>query len=118
VNAIRAAYAIAAMRGKIFGPLAVVTALIGFWVASTTGIPLNSGWLVASYVVFVVLMLIGFGFHARKEVSIYNLAMASPENAPSAELNAAIHDPLEVPMGIASTLLWIALFYLMIAKPF
>jgi len=118
VGAIRTAYSVAATRGKIFGPLAVVVALIGFWVASVNGIPLNSGWLIASYAVFVVLMLIGFGFHARKEVTIYNLAMASPLDAPSPELKAAIHDPLETPMGIASSLLWIALFYLMIAKPF
>ena len=118
VGAIRAAYGIAATRGKIFGPLAVVVALIGFWVAAQYGIPLTSGWLIASYVDFVLLMLLGFGYHARKEVQIYNLAMASPLDAPSPELKTAIHDPLETPIGIASMILWIALFYFMIANPF
>lgn len=118
VGAIRSAYAVAATRGKIFGPLAMVVALVGFGVAAMRGIPLNSGWLIASYVDFVLLMGLGFGYHARTEVKIYNLAMASSLDAPSPELKSAIHDPLEMPMGIVSMVLWIALFYLMIAKPF
>ena len=118
VAAIRAAYTIAANRGKIFGPMVIVAALFGFWVAAQAGIPLTSGWLIASYVVVVILMALGFGFHARLDMQTLAAAQASPLDKPSPELLAAIHNPMHNALNIASGLLWVVLFYLMIAKPF
>jgi len=118
VAAIRSAFPIAAARARVFGPMTLLVAIAGFWAAHVAGIPLTAGWMIASYVVFAVTFLIGAGYHARWENKVLNLAMASPLDAPSAELKAAIHDPLGPVFGYASLALWAALFYLMIAKPF
>jgi uncharacterized membrane protein len=115
---IRSCFSLAVTRGKIFGPLTMVAALFGIWVAFQMGIPLNTGWLIASYIVFVLLFIIGVGFHARWEVKVLALAQASPLDAPTPELMTAIHDPLEAALHWVSVALWIALFYFMIAKPF
>lgn len=118
VGAIRQAFPIATTRGKIFGPMTIVVALLGFWVASVRSIPLNSGWLIASYVTYVIMLVIGLGFHSRWEAKVNALAQASPLDAPSPELIAAINDPVEKALKWVSVAGWIALFYFMIVKPF
>lgn len=118
VSTIRSVYTVAAFRGKAFGPLGVITGLLGFWVASVMGIPLSSGWLIATYVAWGLLIVIGFGYHARMDSKILALAQASSGEQPSPELHAAIHNPLETVMGMVSMFLWLFIFYLMFAKPF
>ncbi len=118
VALIKRMYALGSFHGRIGGPLALLTAVVGFVVAWQLGIPLNSGWLIAAYVVFVLVMALGIGYHARREMRIASLAQASPENAPSPELAAAIDDRLAIPMSWLSGLLWAVLIWLMVAKPF
>ncbi len=96
----------------------LLTAIVGFIVAWRLGIPLNAGWLIAAYVVFVVVVSCGMGYHARREMRIAALAEVSPDDAPSPELAAAIDDPVAVPVFWASGILWILLIWLMVARPF
>lgn len=118
VGAIRTAFSIANARGKVFGPLSLLVAILGFWTAYQMGVPLTSGWLIASYIVFVLLFGIGIGIHSRWEAKVFALAQASPLDAPSPALKAAVAAPFENAMHWVSIALWVALFYLMIAKPF
>lgn len=115
---IRRVFALGAFHGKIGGPLAVLTGLLGFAVAAVTGMPLGAGWLIATYVAFGAMLVIGIGYHMRWEICVLKLALASPDDAPSPELTAAIDDPLSMPMLWVSALLWITIVYLMVAKPF
>jgi len=115
---IRRLFSFAAFHGRIGGIVSLLTAIVGFIVAWRLGIPLNAGWLIAAYVVFVVVVILGIGYHARREMLIATLAAASPEDAPSPELVAAIDDPLAVPVFWASGVLWILLIWLMVARPF
>lgn len=115
---IRKAFALGIFHGQIGGPLAMAVALLGVVVAWRGGIPLSSGWLIAAYVTFAVVMGIGIGYHARRETRIAALARSSPDAAPSAELAAEIDDPLARPLFWASALLWTFLIYDMVAKPF
>lgn len=118
VGFIRRTFALGAFHGRIGGPLALLAGILGFGVAGMNHVPLGAGWLVASYVVYALLMVVGIGYHMRWELHVAALAKASPENAPSPELAAAIADPLGTPMMWLSAILWIALIYLMVAKPF
>jgi uncharacterized membrane protein len=118
VGFIRRMYALGGFHGRIGGPLALLTAIVGFVAAWQLGIPLNSGWLIAAYVAFVLVMALGIGYHTRRELRIASLAQASPENAPSPELAAAIDDRLATPMNWISGLLWAVIIWLMVAKPF
>lgn len=115
---IRRMYALGSFHGRLGGPLAILTAIVGFVVAWRYGIPLNSGWLLTAYVTFVIVVAIGVGYHTRRELLIVRLAQASPVDAPSPELTAAIDDRSATPMFWVSGLLWAFLIWLMVAKPF
>jgi uncharacterized membrane protein len=116
---IRRLFRLASFHGRVGGMIALLTAIVGFIVAWRVGIPLNAGWMIAAYVVFVVVVVVlGMGYHARREMRIAALAEVSPDDAPSPELAAAIDDPLAVPIFWASGILWILLIWLMVARPF
>lgn len=115
---IRKAYGLMSFHGRIGGPLALLILPVGIWLALAYGIPLTSGWLVVSYVVYGALIATGIGYHMRREMKIGSLAGASPDGAPSAGLLAAIKDPLATPMMIFSPILWIVLIWLMVVRPF
>jgi uncharacterized membrane protein len=118
VPLIRRMYALGRFHGAIGGPLSLVTAIVGLIVAWQLAIPLNSGWLITTYAVFVLVVGLGIGHHMRREQRIAALAQASPDNAPSPELAAAIDDRIATPMNWLSGLLWVAIIWLMVAKPF
>lgn len=118
VPLIRKTFGLMSFHGKIGGPLAFLLLPIGIWLAVLYGIPLTSGWLIATYVLYVVVIAIGIGYHTRRERTIGMLAAQSPDGAPSAELSAVLDDPLALPMNITSAILWAALIWLMTARPF
>jgi uncharacterized membrane protein len=105
-------------HGQIGGPLALLTAIVGFIAAWQLGIPLNSGWLIAAYILFIIVMVLGIGYHSRREMRIAGLAQTSPVDAPSPELAAAIDDRMATPMNWLSLLLWITIIWVMVTKPF
>lgn len=116
---IRKAYGLMSFHGRIGGPLALLLFPIGLWLAVLYGIPLASGWLVATYVLYAVLMALGIGYHSRREIRIGKLAAAvGPDGTPPQELSAILDDPLARPMMIVSSTLWIVLIWLMVARPF
>jgi uncharacterized membrane protein len=114
---IRRLFRLASFHGRVGGTIALLTAIVGFIVAWRVGTPLNAGWLIAAYVVFVAVLALGIGYHGRREMRIAALAAISPDDAPSPELAAAIDDPLAVPIFWASGILWILLIWLMVARP-
>lgn len=118
VPLIRKTFGIMSFHGKVGGPLAFLLLPIGIWLAVLYGIPLTSGWLIATYVLYAVVIAIGIGYHTRRERTIGMLAAKSPDDAPSAELSAVLDDPLALPMNIVSAILWALLIWLMTARPF
>lgn len=118
VPLIRKTFGLMSFHGKIGGPLAILLLPIGIWLAVLYGIPLTSGWLIASYVLYALVVGIGVGYHSRRERTIGLLSAKSPEGAPTAELSTALDDPLALPMNVASAVLWTLLIWLMAARPF
>jgi uncharacterized membrane protein len=117
VALIRRMYALGSFHGRLGGPLAFVTAIVGFIVAWQMGIPLNASWLIVAYAAFVLVVALGIGYHSRRELRIAALAQASPDAA-SPELGTAIDDRLATPLSWVSALLWAVIIWLMVAKPF
>ena len=118
VPLIKRMYRLGQFHGKIGGPVALLTAAVGFIVAWRNGVPLGARWLVVAYIAFVLVIVLGIGYHSRREIRIGALAEASPESPPSAELVAATDDPLATPMLWVSGILWVFIIWLMVAKPF
>lgn len=115
---IRKAYALMSFHGRIGGPLAVLILPIGIWLAVAYGIALTSRWLIASYVVYAFILVIGIGYHMRREIRIGALSAVSPDGAPSPELEKAIDDPRAGIMLTVSAILWVCAIWLMVARPF
>jgi hypothetical protein len=115
---IRRSYRMGKIHGQVGGPLAFLTAIFGLITAWRYGFSLTSGWLIAAYIAFALVIALGIGYHTRRVNRIDALAQASPDAAPSPELVAAIDDPLSTPANWTSALLWIFLIWLMVAKPF
>jgi uncharacterized membrane protein len=118
VTLIRRMFQIGRFHGQIGGPISLLTGIVGLVVAWRLGIPLNAGWLLATYVAFVLVNALGVGYHARREIRISALAQTSPADTLSPSLAAAIDDPLCWPIMWVSGLLWIFIIWLMVAKPF
>jgi hypothetical protein len=115
---IRKLFQISAFHGRLGGPIALLTGILGLVAAWLNGIPLNSGWLIAAYITFVALFAIGSGFHGRYEIRVGMLAAACPDDKCSPELLTAIHNPLCRPMFLVSLSLWVFMIFLMVTKPF
>jgi predicted integral membrane protein DUF2269 len=118
VKSIRRIFSVGVFHGRVGGIIAVFTAIFGLAAAPFYGIPYSARWMIASYVLFAALVAIGIGYHARWEMRVLALANQSPADAPSAQLHAAAHDRRGPVMAWISSLLFVAIIYLMIARPF
>lgn len=117
VQTIRAIFGAATLGGQIGGAAVVLAGLAGFWLVSLMGLSFTSLWLIITYVIFVVLLAVGFGYFAPHGARILALAKTEPDGAPSAQLRAMVNDPLTTYLTYLSAILWFALFYLMIVRP-
>src|SRR6266508_6998310 len=86
--------------------LGVITALVGDF-------DLTQPWLLIGYVLAAVILINGFAYHIPTANKLKTLAESSPEDAPSAELSAAIHAPIGPAMNAFDSLVWLALIFVM-----
>lgn len=91
--------------------------ILGVVTAIADGFPLLSGWLVAAYALFIAGMLTGKLYLGPHYGTIYGMAMASPLEAPSPQLLAAIGRRSYPWMHAANWAVWILLLWVMVAKP-
>lgn len=91
--------------------LGVITALVG-------GLDLTQPWLLIGYVLAAVILINAFAYHLPTANKLKALAESSPDDAPSAELSATIHAPIGAAMNAFDSLVWLALIFVMVVKPF
>jgi hypothetical protein len=96
------------LLGIIFG---VVNALTGGW-------DLTQPWLIIGYVLAAVVLIVAFTYHIPTGNKLKALAEASPDDAPSAELQAAVNAPTGTAVNALDGLVWLALIFDMVVKPF
>jgi hypothetical protein len=94
--------------GIVFG---IVAALVGEF-------DLTQAWLIIGYVLSAVILLNAFLYHIPTANRLKALAAASPDEAPSAELKTAIDAPINVIMNMVDGVVWLALIFVMVVKPF
>lgn len=95
----------------------VVGLLFGLAAAIVGELDLLAPWLLASYVVFAVAMATGALVTGPWAARVGEMAYASPDDAPSSELTAALHDR----RGTWSTAILmtaiVVIVFLMVVKP-
>ena len=77
----------------------------------------TQGWLIAAYLIFGALFALG-PFEGRWQARIFAAAKASPDDAPSPELEAMIANTGRRAVVLTSMVLYVAIIYDMVMKPF
>ena len=87
----------------------LLTAVVGGALAQILGIDPAAPWLLWSYGLFVLLMVVGFGIHSPHQARV----IAASAKGPGPELDAELKSPLAPIAGMISALAVIAIVWLM-----
>jgi len=97
--------------------LLVLGILFGFATAGAIGFSMSSKWLLITYFLVVVLLVVGVGVHRAWAARLRRAALASPDDSASPELRSVIDDRGVMIAGPVSGVLWISIIVLMILRP-
>ncbi|HEX3850521.1 MAG TPA: DUF2269 family protein [Polyangiaceae bacterium] len=118
VLAIRAGFALAAPLLKTAIPLYMVGLVMGLSTVWTGGWSFVAPWLVISYVIFALMIVLNLGLRAPWATRVLATARASADGEPSAELRATLADPRAAIHLWAAPVAIVSQVFLMIVKPF
>lgn len=100
------------------GGLFLLGIAFGFITAITGGLDLTKPWLIIGYVLAAIILVNAFAYHIPTANRLKALAAASPDDAASTELRAAIDAPIGRVMNLVDSVVWLALIFVMVVKPF
>jgi hypothetical protein len=118
VRSIRRTLAVEERFAPIGGALFVSGIVFGVITALTGDLDLTAPWLLISYGIVAVIFATGIGYHGPRGRKLKALADASPEDEPSETLRQAIEAPSARVVTAVDGLLWVAVIFTMVAKPF
>jgi hypothetical protein len=98
------------------GVMLLLGIIFGFATAAIQGFSLTSPWLVITYVLVAILIILIAAFIAPLSAQIERAAADSPDDKPSPELVAALNSPKRFAAPLAG-LVWIAIILVMVLKP-
>jgi uncharacterized membrane protein len=92
--------------------------VFGLWLVHEAGYGYFDGWIVAAYVLLLAANAMG-GAGGKRDERTAKLAreLAAAGDAPSAELQARVRDPISLALSYGSGLLLVALLAIMVWKP-
>ena len=99
------------------GGLFLLGIALGIVAALSGAIDLLQPWLISAYVLSAVVLIVAFTYHVPTANRLKELTAASP-NEPSPELRAEIDAPSGKVILVLDTLVWLALIFVMVVKPF
>ena len=117
VPALRRVLAAEDRFAPIGGGLYLLGIALGLIAALTGGFGLLQPWLVIGYVLAAVILINAFAYHIPTANRLKELAEASPTE-PSPQLRAAIDAPIVRVMIVLDSVVWLALIFVMVVKPF
>jgi uncharacterized membrane protein len=118
VQALRRVLAVEDRFAPIGGGAFLLGIVFGFVTAIVGDFDLTQTWLVIGYVLAALILVTAFVYHIPTATKLKVLADASPDDEPSAELRAFVDAPIGRVVNVIDGVLWLALIYVMVAKPF
>lgn len=118
VRAIRRTLAAEARFAPAGGAMILLGLAFGFVTAVVGGLDLTAPWLLISYVFVLAIVATGVTYHGPRARKLQRLAEASPETEPSEALRELIQAPGAPLVAALDGLLWLAIIYVMVTKPF
>jgi uncharacterized membrane protein len=92
--------------------------VFGLWLVHEAGYGYFDGWVVAAFVLLIVANALG-GAGGKRDQATAKLAreLAASGDAPSAELQARVRDPISLALSYGSGLVLVVILALMVWKP-
>jgi hypothetical protein len=118
VRALRRVLAAEDRFAPVGGGIFLLGIALGLVAAVVGSFNLTATWLVIGYVLAAIILVNAFVYHIPTANKLKALSDASPDDDASPELRAAIHAPIGAVMIVFDTLVWLALIFVMVAKPF
>ena len=118
VRALRRVLAAEDRFAPVGGGLFLLGIALGIVAALVGGFNLTAPWLLIAYVLAAIILVIAFAYHIPTANRLKALAEASPDDAASPELRAAIAAPVGPIMIAVDSVVWLALIFVMVVKPF
>jgi uncharacterized membrane protein len=118
VRAIRRVLAAEDRFAPLGGGVFLLGIVFGFVTAIVGDFDLTQTWLVIGYVLAALILVTAFVYHIPTATKLKALADASPDDEPSAELRAFVDAPIGRVVNVIDGVLWLALIFVMVAKPF
>ena len=100
------------------GGLFLLGIAFGLITAITGSMDLTQPWLIIGYVLSAIILVNAFAYHIPTANRLKALADASPDQEASSELRAAIDAPIGGIMNLVDGVVWLALIFDMVVKPF
>ena len=102
----------------IGGGIFLLGIVFGFITAITGDLDLTQTWLIIAYVLAALILVNAFAYHIPQARKLEAAAETSPDDQPSPELRALVEAPSAIWINVFDGLLWLAIIYLMVVKPF
>jgi len=118
VRALRRVLAAEDRFGPIGGGVFLLGIVFGFVATITHDFDLTQAWLLISYGLTLFILVNAFVYHMPQAAKLKAAAEASPDDHPSEELRALIYAPSASAINVIDGSAWLAIIYVMVAKPF
>ena len=103
---------------SIGGALYLLGVVFGFVTAITGDLDLTETWLVIGYVLALFVLVNGLTYHRTQAEKLKAAVAAGSDDQPSDQLRSLAGAPSGVVMNVIDALAWLAIIYVMVAKPF
>jgi uncharacterized membrane protein len=118
VRALRRVLAAEDRFAPIGGGIFLLGIALGFVTVFAGGFDLTQPWLLIGYVLAAIILINAFAYHIPTANKLKTLAAESPDDAPSPPLRAAIDAPIGPVMNVFDGVVWLAIIFVMVVKPF
>jgi len=118
VHALRRILAAEERFAPIGGAMFILGIVLGFITAITGDFDLTQTWLLIAYALALFILVNGLTYHRSQAEKLKAAASASSDDHPSDELRAIAGAPSVAVMNTIDGLAWLAIIYVMVAKPF
>jgi uncharacterized membrane protein len=118
VSAVRRILATEDRFAPIGGALFLLGVVFGFVTAITNDFDLTETWLLIGYALSLFILVNGVTYHRIQAEKLKAVAAESPEDPSSDALRALAGAPSVFVMNAIDGLAWLAIIYVMVAKPF
>jgi uncharacterized membrane protein len=118
VRAVRRILAAEDRFAPIGGAFFLLGVVFGFISAITGDFDLTQAWLLIGYALSLFILVNGVTYHRMEAEKLKAAAAEGPEGQPSDALRALAGAPSVFVMNAIDGLAWLAIIYVMVAKPF